>query len=193
MKPREIGMCIEIYWGKKMNNWVVLLVIGVLSVIAGIVALLNPFAASVTVNLIAGWSFIILGVLQIIEAIRAEGWGGKLWTLLLGVVALFVGVNLVGKPLEGMVTLTIVLGIMFLISGAFKLIVGFRIHDNMLKWTVVISGVISALLGFMVLTNLPGSAVIALGVMLAVELLSNGVSAISLAMSRKSGGVEHST
>jgi len=90
-------------------------------------------------------------------------------------------------------TLTIVLGIMFLTSGAFKLIVGFRIHDKMLKWAVVISGTISALLGFMVLTNLPGAAVVALGVMLAVELLSNGVSAISLAMSRKSGGVDHST
>jgi len=176
-----------------MNNWIVLLVIGILSVIAGIVALLNPFAASVTVNLIAGWSFIVLGILQIIEAIRAEGWGGKLWTLLLGVVALLVGVNLVGRPLEGLVTLTIVVGIMFLTSGAFKLIVGFRVHDKMLKWAVVISGAISALLGVWVLTNLERSAVVALGIMLAVELLSNGVSAISLAMSRKSGGVDHST
>jgi len=176
-----------------MNNWIVLLVIGILSVVAGIVALLNPFAASVTVNLIAGWSFIVLGILQIIEAIRAEGWGGKLWTLLLGVVALLVGVNLVGRPLEGLVTLTIVVGIMFLTSGAFKLIVGFRVHDKTLKWAVVISGAISALLGVWVLTNLERSAVVALGIMLAVELLSNGVSAISLAMSRKSGGVDHST
>lgn len=169
-----------------MNNWIVLLVIGVLSIIAGIAALLYPFAASVTVELIAGWSFIVLGALQIIEAIRSTGWRGKLWTLLLGIVALLVGVNLVANPLAGLMTLSIVLGIMFLTSGAFKLIVGVRIDDNRLKLAVVISGIVSAGLGLLVLTDLPGAAVVALGVMLAVELLSNGVSAISLAMSRKS-------
>ncbi|MGI9365566.1 MAG: HdeD family acid-resistance protein [Rhizobiaceae bacterium] len=172
-----------------MKNWVLLLIVGILFVIAGIAALLNPFAASLAVNFIAGWSFIVVGILQMIEAISAEGWGGKLWSLLLGVVSLLVGISLVANPLEGVVSLTIVLGVMFLISGIFKLIVGFRVHDNVLKWTVVLSGVISAILGVMILTNLPGAAVIALGVMLAIELLSNGVSAISLALSRKSGGV----
>ncbi len=175
-----------------MNNWVVLFVIGVLSIIVGVLALLNPFAASVTAELIAGWSFTVLGILQIIEAIRTQGWGGKLWSLLLGIVAFLLGINLIANPLAGLITLTIVLGVMFLVSGAFKLIVGFRIHDKMLKWAVIVSGAVSLLLAFMVLSNLPGSAVIALGVMLAIELLSNGVSAISLALSRKSGGVKHS-
>lgn len=174
-----------------MGNWIVLLIVGILFVIAGILALLNPFAASMTANFIAGWSFIILGIVQAVGAFMSEGWGGKLWTLLLGIIALIIGINLVGSPLTGMIALTIVLGIMFLASGVFKLIVGFRIHDNAMKWAVVISGIVSGLLGFMILTNIPGSAVIALGVMLAVELLSNGVSAIALAMSRKSGGVAH--
>ena len=175
-----------------MKNWFLLLIVGILFILAGLVALLNPFAASMTVSFIAGWSFIIVGVLQMIEAINAEGWGGKLWSLLLGVVSLLVGISLVANPLSGMVPLTIMLGVMFLVSGLFKLIVGFRVHDKLLKWTVILSGGISAILGFMILTNLPGAAVIALGVMLAIELLSNGVRAISLALSRKSGGVSHS-
>ena len=174
-----------------MGNWIFLLIIGVLFIIAGIAALLNPFAASVTVSFIAGWSFIILGILQAVGAFMAEGWGGKLWTLLLGVVAFFAGISLVGNPLSGVVALSIILGIMFLTSGLFKLLVGFNIQDKTLKWCVVISGLISGLLGLTILTDIPGTATFALGVVLAIELLSNGVSAVALSLTSKSDVVEH--
>ncbi len=171
------------------KNWMILFVLGCLSVLAGILALLNPFGATLAAELLAGWSFLVIGVAQIINAFREEEWGGRLWTILLGVVALLAGISLVMNPLAGIITLTVVLGVMFLVSGIFKLIVGFRVHDSALKWAVIISGIISILLGLMILSNFPGSAVVALGVMLAVELLSNGVTAIALAWSRKSGGV----
>ena len=169
-----------------MKNWTVLFVIGVLSIIAGLLALFNPFAASLAVTTLAGWAFIILGVLQIIEAIRAKELSGKLWTLLLGIVALVLGINILGNPMEGMISLTIILGAMFLVSGIFKLFVGYSVLSSALKWAIVLSGTVSLLLGLMVLLNIPSSATIALGVILAIELLSNGVSLVSLSMHRKS-------
>lgn len=168
-----------------MNNWVTMLIIGVLSLIAGLMAMFNPFGASLVATAIAGWSFAILGVLQIFDGVRAEGWGGKLWAILLGVIALFLGINILGEPLQGMVALTVVVGFMFAVSGIFKVIVGFAVPSSPLKWAVLVSGAVSLVLGFMVLSNIPGSAVVALGVLLAVELLSNGVSMIALALSRK--------
>lgn len=168
-----------------MSNWVVLLVVGILSVIAGLMALFNPFGASMVVTAIAGWSFLILGILQIFEGLRAEGWGGKMWSMLIGIVAVILGVNLLGEPLKGMLVLTTVVGVIFLVSGLFKLFAGFRIENPQLKWAVIFSGIISAFLGFMVLSNIPGSAVVTLGVLLGVELLSNGVTTIALALTRK--------
>ena len=173
------------------KNWVILLGLGCLFVIAGVLALLNPFGASLTVEFIAGWSFVVLGVIQFVNALREKDWGGRLWTLLMGVVAFLVGVSLVANPLQGLVALTVLLGVAFVVSGAFKVIVGWRVHDNMLKWIVMISGAASLVLGLMILTNIPGSAAIALGIMLAIELLSNGAATIALALSRKSGGVAH--
>jgi len=168
-----------------MNNWVTMLIIGVLSLIAGLMAMFNPFGASLVATAIAGWSFAILGVLQIFDGVRAEGWGGKLWAILLGAIALFLGINILGEPLQGMVALTVVVGFMFAVSGIFKVIVGFSVPSSPLKWAVLVSGAVSLVLGFMVLSNIPGSAVVALGILLAVELLSNGVSMIALALSRK--------
>ncbi len=170
-----------------MGNWMILMVLGVLGVVAGLMALFNPFGASLAATVIAGWSFLILGVLQIFEGLRSEGWGGKVWSILMGVVAVFLGVNILGEPLQGMLALTIVVGAMFLASGLFKFIVGWQIQRSELKWAVVISGAVSAVLGFMVLSNIPGSAVVTLGVLLGIELLSSGVSMIALAMVRKSG------
>jgi uncharacterized membrane protein HdeD (DUF308 family) len=118
--------------------------------------------------------------------------GGKIWSLLIGLVACFVGVILIANPLAGMVALTLALGAMLLVSRVLKLLVGFKVHDNMMKMMVTLSGIVSGALGLMILANIPGSAVIALGVLLAIELLSNGVSAIGLAVARKSGGVAHS-
>lgn len=174
-----------------MGNWMILMILGVLGVIAGLMALFNPFGASMAATVIAGWSFLILGALQIYEGLRSEGWGGKAWSILMGVVAVFLGVNLLARPLEGMIALTIVVGAMFLASGLFKLIVGWRIRKSELKWAVVISGLVSAVLGFMVLSNIPGSAVVTLGVLLGIELLSSGVSMVALALARKAGGVQN--
>lgn len=172
-----------------MSNWMILMVLGILGVIAGLMALFNPFGASLAATVIAGWSFLILGALQIYESLRSEGWGGKMWSILMGIVAVFLGVNLLARPLEGMIALTIVVGAMFLASGLFKLIVGWRIRKSELKWAVLISGLVSVVLGFMVLSNMPGAAVVTLGVLLGIELLSSGVSMIALALARKSGGV----
>ncbi|MEQ9694286.1 DUF308 domain-containing protein [Shimia sp. SDUM112013] len=165
-------------------NWIIMLIAGLLSVVAGFVALANPFGASLVATAIAGWSFLILGILQVFAAFGAEGWGGKIWGLLLGIIAVFLGVNILGEPLSSMIALTIVVGIMFVMSGVFKIIFGFGIEGGM-KWAVVLSGVISLILGGMVLTNIPGSAVVALGTLLAVELLSNGISMIAMAFAVK--------
>lgn len=172
-----------------MKNWVIQLIVGVLAVIAGFIALANPFAASMAVEQIAAWSFIIIGLVQAFACFREEGWGGRIWTLLIAIITFLLGIQLLLNPLAGMVSLTIMVGVMFLISGVFKIIVGLRINMNMLKWMVVIGGVVSLVLAFMVFTNLPKSAAVTLGIMLAVELLSTGASFIGLALSRERGGV----
>ncbi|PSL22200.1 HdeD family acid-resistance protein [Shimia abyssi] len=165
-----------------MTNWIIMLIVGILSLVAGIVALLNPFAASVTATLITGWSFFILGFLQIIAGLRAEGVGAKIFGALLGFVALVIGINLVAEPLRGLITLTMIAGILFLVSGIFKAWIGFSDAQGAMRGALIVSGLVSIVLGVMVLSNFPQSATVVLGVLLGIELLSNGISAIALAI-----------
>ena len=126
-----------------MSNWIIMMLVGILSLVAGIVALLNPFGASVVATLITGWSFFILGFLQLIAGLRAEGAGNKVLGALLGLIALFIGINLVAEPLRGMITLTMIAGIMFLASGIFKAWFGFANTQGSLRGAMMISGLVS--------------------------------------------------
>jgi uncharacterized membrane protein HdeD (DUF308 family) len=169
-----------------MSNWIILVILGVLSIIAGFLAILNPFPASIVAVKLAGWSFLIIGALQIIEVFRATGWGGRLWALAIGLVAVLAGINLLGEPLSGMISLTIVLAILFIFSGVLKIFSAFQIRNSKYRLAVLISGVVSLLLGFIIFSNFPISAVTSLGILLGIELISDGISDVSLGWASKS-------
>ena len=48
---------------------------GILSVVAGIMALANPFAATLTAELLAGYMFTAIGVLTLISGVSGPGLG----------------------------------------------------------------------------------------------------------------------
>ncbi len=154
-------------------------------VIFGVIALFNPFAASLTVEQFLAWVFLIGGVLQFVAIFRGENWRQKLWSLVLAVVNVWLGISLLGNPLAGIIALTYVVAIMFAVSGVSKIILSFSLRGTGYFWAVLVSGVISLTLAIMVMSNFPQSAVTLLGILLAVELLSSGVTMIVMGLSPK--------
>ncbi|QYX57632.1 DUF308 domain-containing protein [Roseovarius sp. SCSIO 43702] len=166
-----------------MTPRTLLIILGVLFLLAGLLAVFNPLAASITVEIFAAWAFLILGGLQIAAALRSDE--GRLWAVLMGAVTLVLGILLLIDPLSGLVTLTILAGVAFVISGLFKLMVGFSLDTSGFKALVLISGGISAGLGIVILLGLPGTAAITLGLLLGIELLSNGAAALGLGLAAR--------
>ncbi len=164
-----------------MNNWIVMLIVGILAVILGVVALANPFAASMTATVFAGWCFIFLGAFQTFASFGAATTGAKIAGVILGVLAVVIGVHIIAEPFAGLLSLTFAAGILFIVSGVFKGVFGFSNFEGSARWAMLLSGAVSLILGLMVLNNFPQSAAVLLGVLLAVELLSDGISAIALA------------
>ncbi len=168
-----------------MQNWFLWLIVGILSLVAGIVALMNPLAATLTAEQVAGWAFLFVGILQVISAFRSEGFGAKAWAALLGAVGVVLGVMLLGNPLQGTVALTIVVATLFLGLGIAKILASFSLRGTPFFAAVLISGILSVVLAAMIFGNFPASVAAALGILLAVELISNGVATIALALSSR--------
>jgi uncharacterized membrane protein HdeD (DUF308 family) len=169
--------------GEKLRtSWVWMAVLAVISVIGGFFALLNPLAATLAATAIAGWVFALLGALQIIQAFRVTDWPGFLWGLLFGILIFVVGLSLLFDPLAGMVSLTLLVAVLFLVMGVVKIMYAFSLRPISGWGWVLVSGLVSLLLGVMILANFPWSAVSVLGILLGVELLSNGVLFLLLAL-----------
>jgi len=163
-----------------MKNSILLIGTGTLSLVGGIVALLNPLAATLTAELLTGYLFIGIGVLMLLSIISDDRWGSRLLSLILGVAILAIGFNLVNKPLEGVLQLTVVVALLILFIGVLRILFAFRMPTTGLKAMLILAGVVSLGLGAMILTSFPFSAAVVLGVLLAIELISNGISMISL-------------
>lgn len=167
-----------------MNSRFLWVALGGLSIIAGIFALMNPLAATLTVEQLTGWSFLFLGVLLLWAAFRAPGWDGRAWVMLLGLAFSVLGVWLLARPMAGIISLTLMVALVFLVSGLFKILISFALRGTVAFWLLLISGAVSVLLAVMILGNFPAAAATILGLLLAVELISSGVSMIALAGTR---------
>ena len=160
---------------KLKASWGWLVAIGIISIIGGLLCFANPFAATMTVDYLAGFMFILVGVTQIIQAFSVRGWGGFLWTLGVGVLAVLVGAVLVGQPIMGATYLTIMVAGLLVFMGVAKFAFSFSMRPEPGWLWVMLSGIISIILAILIFTNFPWSAVTVLGLFLGVELTFNGV------------------
>lgn len=176
-----------------MGNWFLWMIAGVLSLLAGVLALANPLAATLTAELLAGWGFVLVGIITLFSAFGDQSWGARLVAILLGLAILLLGINLVAHPLRGIISLTLAAAIILLFAGVFRLVLGFVVRHAQLRWAMILSGALSIILAIMIFANFPRSAVVVLGLLLAIELISNGVSLIALSLARKSETTQQGT
>ena len=173
------------------RTWKWMAALAAISIIGGVLALLNPFGATIFAVTLAGWIFLIQGAVQVVHSFRIRDWSGFMWSLGLGVLSLIVGVVLVADPLAGSVSLTLLVAILFLVTGIAKAMFAFSLRPVGGWAWVLLSGLVSVLLGVMILANFPAAAATILGLLLGVELLSNGVLFMFVALGlRKLGNLE---
>lgn len=164
-----------------MKYWVLWMIAGAIGIIAGLLALANPFAASLAAVFLAGWGFLLTGVLQVAGAFSGDG-RGRLWALAIGALGIILGLWILSRPVPALLALTLVIGWLFLALGFVKIVLAWPMREGPFFWPVLLAGILSAMLGMMVLGGMPGISEYLLGIFLAVELIANGIAAIALAM-----------
>lgn len=161
------------------------LIAGILAFIAGAVALFNPLGATLTATLLTGWGFLIIGVLQIFLALSLPKHSGKIWAILWSLVVIYLGVSLLWNPLKGMVVITLAVGMLMIASGVMRVVTALSMRGTNVFLPMLISGLLSFGLGAYVLLNFQGASAVLPGVLLAVELIFNGVGLITMSSNAK--------
>jgi len=158
---------------KRHSLWY--LVQSALMILGGILALLYPILSSFAVVLFLGWVLIISGVVQGISLIGAQN-VPHFWLQLVSVVlSVIVGVLFLRHPGEGLLTLTLLLIVFFMVEGMSKIIFALTIRPFPNWGWVLVSGVIGILLSFYLWASLPVTAIWLLGVLLGIQLICEGV------------------
>jgi uncharacterized membrane protein HdeD (DUF308 family) len=152
-----------------------LFTVGGLLVLAGLAALAIPFVASIAVEAVVGWAFVIAGLVQLAYALHTKGWGGFAWQILIGAIFLIGGVTLITNPVAGLLSLTLVIIATFLASGVIKILVGFRLRPMDGWGWFVLLGILSLIVGVLIWNRLPSSAAWSLGLLVGVDFLSTGL------------------
>lgn len=166
-----------------MPNKSALRIVGLLFCSSGIVALAASLLVSIAVEVIAGWLFIFIGTIQIIAAAQSMHAPVVRGTLGLGLVALLLGVVLIAAPAAGAQTVTLLVALLFLLSGTLKLAIGRALPDPQAGHALFIAGLVSAMLGGLLALILPQNASLMLGLMIGTELISNGIVVLTIASS----------
>jgi len=107
------------------------IVLGILFVIAGIMALLDPFQTFGILALLIGWYLLFKGIADVVISI-AERAVLPLWGLLLasGIVELVIGVWAIGYPGRSAWLLILWVGIAALARGITEIVLAFKLRDS---------------------------------------------------------------
>lgn len=146
---------------------------GVLSVIAGIVALSHVALASVLSVLFLGWTVLLGGIVLAVHAIIGWRDAHRRWDLALGALLFLVGFGFIRNPGVGLLTLTLLAGSLLLVGGLVRIIAAFQ--PDAPRGLLLFSGAVTLLLGFMVLNQWPVSAAWLLGTILGIQLILDGI------------------
>ena len=94
--------------------------------------------------------------------------------MLLGVLYIAFGAVLVSQPVASALILTYVLGLLLLISGIVRILLGIS-HWREAGWIMLLSGAFGVLAGLVILTGFPMTGLWVLGLLLGVDLISHGI------------------
>lgn len=162
--------------------WRALMAIGILAIFVGCVAILVPAVASVGTAIFIGWVLVAVGLVLVGAAFTAPTIGTVVVRLLWAVLTFLVGLWLVIEPDHGTLTLTLILGLYFVVTGAARTAIAFADRGKPNAGLLGLSGIAGLLVGILILAELPSSADWAIGLLVGIDLIFAGWMLVSLAL-----------
>ena len=166
------------------EHWGLFLVEGIILVILGLAAIVIPPIATLAVEILFGWLFLISGITGLITTFWMRQAPGFWWSLISAILGIAAGIVLLLWPLSGVLSLTLILIVFFLIEGVASIVFALE-HKRELsgRWGwMLVSGIIDLILAASIFAGLPGTAAWALGLLVGINMVFGGSALIAMAL-----------
>ncbi len=158
-----------------------LLILGGLSIYA-------PQASGMTVSVIVGIVLILGGILRTAFAWLSPGWGSLFMKMLVGILTIIAGGYMIARPEAGSQALAVVLVFYLIVDGITTLIIATRLPPVAGGAWMMVGAIASLLIGVLMWMQWPASGELALGVLIGIKLILDGVTLIGVGSAAKAVG-----
>ena len=166
-----------------LNHYHSFLVLGISTLVLGVLAVLSPFQAGLRFEIMVAFIFIGVGLTHALHSFWSRKWGGLFFELFGAVHYLLVGLMLLANPGPGATILILLLAMLFIMQGMvqFGLVSQMCLHKS--KNWMLISGLLAVVLGVLTWLQWPNGAYWTIGLFVGIHLLFRGASLLALAIS----------
>ncbi len=154
---------------------------GIVLIVLGAIALGSSFITTMLSVLFLGWILIFGGLFAIIHAVVRRRWHGFFLNLLAGVLYAVAGFLIITNPAMAAVTLTLLIAMLLVAIGIFRLVVAFSLPFHHRGW-LILSGIVSIVLGAMIWDSWPVSGLWVIGMFIGIDLIFDGWTELMLAL-----------
>lgn len=181
-----------------------LMALGLLMLVLGVIGLTMTYTLTGIVIFWFGILAIIAGLGQLLDAWHHKKWRGVIWHVIVGAVYILLGILLIAIPITAAFWLTLAVAISLLVTGLMRILLVFHLRGHPgLQLLVLVAALVSIGLAFFIYQtlSLPDAASVAtpadqvawarswgwvIGLFVAIELITEGITLIAIAVTGKS-------
>jgi uncharacterized membrane protein HdeD (DUF308 family) len=169
------------------REWWLLAVLGVVSLVCGVLAIVYPDVTLLAVGIIFGFYLLMAGVFELVDAVVGDP-ASRALSAIVGIVALLAGLICLRRPGDSLLALVVVLGAYLIVTGVARLVRAFASVEH--RGLSLLAAVIDLVLGILIL-SWPDESLVTLAVFFGISLIFRGgfalVAAFQLRKVRKDG------
>ena len=154
--------------------------LGIGLVILGALAVWAPQVSGMTVSIVVGVVLILGGILRTAFAWIATGWGSLFLRAAVGILTIIAGVYMIVQPGVGSQVLAMVLVFYLFVDGIASLIFALRLPPAVGGAWALLGAIASIAIGVFMWMQWPASGELAVGVLIGIKLILDGVMLIGV-------------
>jgi uncharacterized membrane protein HdeD (DUF308 family) len=161
------------------GGWWLFLLVGLLSTVVGITILFKPGDSLATLAVLIGIFVLLDGILELVASLM-DSTQNRGMSALLGALTSIVGVLLIRHPVQGVVFVSLLIGIWLIAVGVIRSVGAFEMVEYR-GWNII-AGLVELIAGIVIVSN-PNIGYATLAVLVGIAFIVNGIGISALGWS----------